>query len=223
MFKCEGCGLEHEIKFGSGRFCSRFCANRRIYDPKKKEEVYSKVSAKLKHKKPDYICPNCQKSFRPKKVIQQCCSRSCSTIFYNKNMSDEQKKKISKMNRDRILSRYEQGDMRIGWQNRSRFGSSYPEQYFEQVLTERNIEFSREVRIGRWFIDFVLINNIALEIDGRQHKDEDRKRRDEEKDEYLISNGWKVFRINWTNPKSKTSKKYLMDKLEELQLLLIEV
>lgn len=43
---CEKCGKEHDGTFGSGRFCSRSCANSR----KKTQEVKNKVSETLKKK-----------------------------------------------------------------------------------------------------------------------------------------------------------------------------
>lgn len=45
---CEKCGKEHDGSFGSGRFCSRACANSRI----RTEEIRQKVSAKLKGQVP---------------------------------------------------------------------------------------------------------------------------------------------------------------------------
>lgn len=41
--KCESCKKEHDGSYGSGRFCSRACSNRRIISEKQKK----KVSAKL--------------------------------------------------------------------------------------------------------------------------------------------------------------------------------
>jgi very-short-patch-repair endonuclease len=38
---------------------------------------------------------------------------------------------------------------------------------------------------------------IAIEIDGRQHELPERKAKDKIKDDYLVSYGWKVFRIKW--------------------------
>lgn len=45
---CENCGKEHDGSFGSGRFCSRSCSNKRI----RTEETRKKISEKLKGKKP---------------------------------------------------------------------------------------------------------------------------------------------------------------------------
>lgn len=222
MIICERCGTVHNIKYGSGRFCSRSCANKRVYDNDRKREVYDKIRAKLSQDLPTIICPNCLIEFKPRKRTTKCCSQSCSTKYYNKIMAPEKKKKISEMNSNRIIERYKHGDTSIGWQNRPRLESSYPEKYFEIVLTERGIVFDREFRVGRWFIDFALPTKIALEIDGRQHQDAERKLKDAEKDAYLTSIGWIIFRINWMNPKTANGKKYLLDKIDELLNLIGE-
>lgn len=43
---CEKCGKEHDGKFGSGRFCSRSCANSRTHT----QEIKDKISNSLKSK-----------------------------------------------------------------------------------------------------------------------------------------------------------------------------
>ena len=59
--------------------------------------------------------------------------------------------------------RHQEGDTRIGWQSRAQV--SYPEKFFEQLLTSNGIIFEREIRVGKWFCDFVIGNNV-LEMDG---------------------------------------------------------
>lgn len=114
----------------------------------------------------------------------------------------------AKLSSDRMKQRYAEGDTSIGWQTRTT--SSYPEKFFEQVLTELGVTFKREVRIGKWFADFV-IGDLVLEIDGRQH--DDRKEQDAEKDAFLKSKGYRVSRIRWRNPKTKTGLQTMMSEL----------
>jgi len=47
---CEKCSVEHSGDYASGRFCSQSCANTRVYSPERKEEIYSRISKKLKGK-----------------------------------------------------------------------------------------------------------------------------------------------------------------------------
>lgn len=80
---------------------------------------------------------------------------------------------------------------------------SYPEKCFKKILEDNGLDkkylIYREYSVFPYFIDFAFINEkLAVEIDGSQHLEEDRKRRDEEKDELLTSNGWRVLRISAT-------------------------
>ena len=46
--KCQKCGAEHDGSFGSGKFCSKSCANSRVHS----EETKRKVSESLKGNQP---------------------------------------------------------------------------------------------------------------------------------------------------------------------------
>jgi len=56
-----------------------------------------------------------------------------------------------------------------------------------------------------------------LEIDGSQHKFEDRIKSDKIRDEFVKSLGFTVIRIDWKNPNTKIGKEYLLRKIEELK------
>ena len=47
---CERCGAEHDGSFGSGRFCSRSCANARTHSDETKEKIKSSVNSFLLNK-----------------------------------------------------------------------------------------------------------------------------------------------------------------------------
>jgi very-short-patch-repair endonuclease len=77
---------------------------------------------------------------------------------------------------------------------------SYPEQFFMKVIenefTDKYYDFN--LQTGVFKIDFAWKNKmLAIEIDGQQHEDIEVKERDQRKDTYLISKGWKVLRIKW--------------------------
>lgn len=80
--RCEYCNIEHSGTYGSGRFCSSFCA-RGFSSRDKREEINKKVSAKLKKepKEPKQylkICRWCSKKFTTTNKNKKFCSQSCT-------------------------------------------------------------------------------------------------------------------------------------------------
>ena len=129
----------------------------------------------------------------------------CSSTFLSKTLS--RTKCLSCANSDNGKIPAQRGT-HAGWHNR-RGESSYPEKYFETLFEKESIHgWSREHKVGRWFIDFAFLEKkIALEIDGRQH--DDRVELDKLKDNHLIMNGWDVIRIRWYNPVTESNKEKL--------------
>lgn len=83
---------------------------------------------------------------------------------------------------------------------------SYPEQIAFDYLVQNVSSFEHQKKIGKYYVDFC-INQIIIEVDGeRWHPIGNLQ--DKEKDEYLISQGYKVFRIR--------SKEKIVDKLENI-------
>lgn len=71
---------------------------------------------------------------------------------------------------------------------------SYPEQQFQRFLEDygyvNKYLIERELSVFPYFIDFAFTDlKIAIEIDGSQHLEEDRKLKDIKKDEVLQNNG----------------------------------
>ena len=67
------------------------------------------------------------------------------------------------------------------------------------------------------FLNIFAINDrlIALEIDGKQHNNIERKKSDKAKDKYLKKLGWKVYRIPWKEIKSDIGKLYIKNEIEK--------
>lgn len=77
---------------------------------------------------------------------------------------------------------------------------SYPESLFLNKINElkwnEKYLIVREKSIFPYFIDFAFENQkLAIEIDGKQHENIDRKLSDNKKDELLNSDGWIVLRF----------------------------
>jgi very-short-patch-repair endonuclease len=80
---------------------------------------------------------------------------------------------------------------------------SYPEKCFKKILEDNKLNekylIYREYSVFPYFIDFAFVDEkIAVEIDGSQHLEENRKKKDIEKDKLLKSNGWRIIRIQAT-------------------------
>ena len=76
--RCECCGKIMTEYYGSGRFCSKSCANSRKHSEKTKEKISTSISL---HKKL-YICKNCNKFFWSSKK-SNFCSDECKNSYNN--------------------------------------------------------------------------------------------------------------------------------------------
>lgn len=67
-----------------------------------------------------------------------------------------------------------------------------------------------------YFLDFFIEKGnkkIDLEIDGSQHSF--RKEHDKERDEFLIKEGYEVYRIDWNDLKSQKGKELMKEKIDK--------
>lgn len=105
VYYCERCGKQHDGSFGSGRFCSVQCANKREHS----KETLEKVSKSLKEyyvnlSKEDRICTTCGNIYHSTdNARKQCFSCLPKTIKYikinkqPKTILDLSKRTISKV------------------------------------------------------------------------------------------------------------------------------
>ena len=130
-------------------------------------------------------------------------------------LSEETKDKIRKAHLRWMKEHPEQTAWRLK-------NMSYPEKCFQKILEDNGLDkkylIYREYSVFPYFIDFAFINEkLAVEIDGSQHLEEDRKRRDKKKDALLLSKGWKVLRIaaNEVTHDGTKALKAVLDMLEK--------
>lgn len=197
--------------------CSRKCSNKynkQIYTISRKQKIsnslkkfYLSEDGKnliLKQNKIVIVnkqCKYCNNLFSPKSIKINYCSKSCNT------KCPEYREKL----RQAQLKRVAEGT-HSGWKSRNQ--PSYAELFFMKVLANNNISYKFEEPCGKYFIDFAIHDKqIALEIDGKQHLQKDRKISDEIKDEFLYSQGWKVYRIPWKSINSKTGKAFIENEI----------
>jgi DNA-directed RNA polymerase subunit RPC12/RpoP len=68
---CLRCGKENDGSFGSGKFCSRFCANQRVHSKETLDKISKKLSGRQYPEREvifNYVCVNCNTSFQKKKI-----------------------------------------------------------------------------------------------------------------------------------------------------------
>lgn len=76
---------------------------------------------------------------------------------------------------------------------------SYPEKYFESILTKTELKYERYYQISIYQLDFAFIEiGVDLEVDGEQHySNPDVMKSNKKRDIFLKNNDWKVIRIKW--------------------------
>lgn len=194
---CERCGVTYVRKDGiSARFCSRKCANSRV----RTEETKKRISASLK-----------ARYFYRKRYC-----RVCGAELHRQTEGDLCGKCIKHDEHHRKkLSEIAKKNMAIGkikpWNSRNI--KSYAERFWETVLLNNDIKYEREKHVGRYFLDFVM-GFVDLEIDGKQHEYDDRKKSDEERDAYLTSIGYSVYRIKWNEVNTDEGKAEMKKKID---------
>ncbi len=84
---------------------------------------------------------------------------------------------------------------------------SRTEDRLHDALDERGIPHRRNVRIGRYEVDFVVGEGLIIEVDGYHHLSRPRQRHDAIKSAYLHAEGYSVHRI-------AASEVWVADRLE---------
>lgn len=220
--RCKNCGKI--ITKRKNEFCSHSCSatysnkrrrhtaetKRKISDSVKKyfsahpSTYYRKLITEYKR-----TCIICGKEFSTYRGIglrasrSKTCSIECNKILRSRNSAETIKKLKAE-------GRFQ------GWKSRNI--TSYAEKFWATVLSNNGIEYTREKKIGKYFIDFYIKNGdavIDLEIDGKQHKYKDRHASDIERDKYLSSLGIIVYRVEWNSINTETGSSKMKLKIDE--------
>lgn len=214
-----GCILEYEKQYN--KFCSKSCSNtysnkHRKHSQETKDKIARSLSkTKIANRKDKtYICKWCGNEFvlerkpnRRFRIVKYCCKEchdsSVKEIFHNK-----------------VMKEIENGTF-VGWKSRNI--TSYAEKFFINVLNNNNIKYIKEYALKReheqsYFLDFYIEKNnvkIDLEIDGKQHKYEDRIENDIIRDEYVKSKNIEVYRISWNEINTESGKQRMKEKIDK--------
>jgi very-short-patch-repair endonuclease len=198
--------------------CSRDCANKFYAKPFSEERKQKISNARKTSRVNDEKCRN----VKEQPIVTKCCPTcniSFTCLIYKQKRYCSKKclnldPNIREFRKNIMLEKVKNGT-HSGWKSRAGKAPSYAEKFFMKVLLLNNISYIRDLNVGGFFIDFAIEDKkIALEIDGKQHLEKDRKERDDRKDICLKSNGWTVVRIPWKSINNQTGKDYMKEQIK---------
>lgn len=202
---CEKCGKLMTEKYGSGRFCSRACANSRDITNEHKQKTSNtlkgiqrstnntatqrRIKAEFEYNQNPCTCAICKKSLSYDKRYRKLCGKStCQSIYLSQALTK---------------AHAEGRHPNFKYHNEE----SYPEKYFKQVLINHQIDFTPQVPVfngkNYFHLDFELEGKIDLEIDGRLHNDPTQAEYDKWRDMVVSNQGYKIYRFKWIDPKKE--------------------
>ena len=167
-------------------------------------------------------CQDCGKLIYVKDQQAKYCFDCCKkNNYYHYAQFDKDGKKLYYPQTKEKLSNKAKQLMRQGiikpWQSRNI--TSYPQQFFIEVLKQNNISYQREKHVGKYFLDFVIQTSkgkIDLQIDGKQHwMIQTQMLSDKIKDEYITNQGYIVYRIKWNQINTEKGKQQMEEKINQ--------
>lgn len=148
-----------------------------------------------------------------------CSKKECRTKYKMEIQKKyyEDNEEARELHRQHRIQYLKQRTGKTAWERRAAGEMSYLEQWFyDEVVIKHNLtekyDIVNELSIYPYFIDFAFQNiKVAVELDGKCHfiHGETRNGHDRKKDEHLISQGWKVFRIRYDENNEDTINEFL--------------
>ena len=190
-------------------FCSRACANTRVYSKQTKEKlviILDKIRPLKKNKEHNRVCENCNKSFYTKESKQgRFCSRSCASTWKNIHLGLGRKAGLAS----------------VSAQSKNR--RSKNEIYFGELCKQKfcDVKFNEPLFNG-WDAD-VIIEDLKLAVlwNGKWHYEKITKKhsveqvqnRDRIKQEEIIKSGYSFYVIK---DMGKADNQFVEKKFEEM-------
>jgi hypothetical protein len=120
MVRCNKCLKEIDSTYGSGKYCSRSCANSRVLSKELKEKLSKKLIEKHAKKRIIRNCLTCSKEItstekRNKKYCNSSCADKRKMLDKNRRSSVTTIWSMSSRTRCKLLQRMGKGCCRCGW------------------------------------------------------------------------------------------------------------
>ena len=247
---CLQCGKEFSVplhEINTRKYCSMECAthfrrriNYEVYKQRKEREACGE-----QHKTPGKFptdCVICSKTmlvYRCRQQVTKTCSQKCHRKWIS-IQSSKRKNKTHELECEYCGRIFEMWECRINGGRRFCSNTCYhastsptiPEKLVSEYLTINNITFKEQVKIGRYHIDFLVSDNILIEVYGdywHAHPDKyDRRsllpqqkkvyKRDKRRKEFLTQKSYKFFSV-WERDIKKNVRLALEDAISEYQQL----
>lgn len=167
---CYHCNNSHDGSFGSGKYCSKSCANSRIHSQETKTKISKSLQKCSNEQSYKLICSICEIEFFNKNKRRLTCSSVCQRQLISKNSKTTRTLNNTKLGGARINS----GKSISGWYKGIYCNSTY-ELAFLIYHIENNISIQRcdfyleyefQNKIHKYYPDFIVDNKI-YEIKGR--------------------------------------------------------
>lgn len=217
---CQKCGTPIQKHIGTGRFCSRACANSRIHSEQTKNKIARtlKQDNNINYRKD---CIICGKSFLSNRI--RTCSSGCLHQLNKINAIQRNKSPQTRQKLSQAQKKLVRNGVHKGWNNRKII--SYPQKFFMEVLNNNGIEYIHNYKVLQkqldqslnscFFLDFYLPKyNVDLQIDGKQHKYIDRVQQDARRDS-LLSKKYNIYRVDWNQINSQNGKQLMKEKIDK--------
>ena len=165
----------------------------------------------------DFEIPKCKFCARPAKLksgitfLITCGSPACLSMEKSsRTYSLEFKEKARQIAFERMRRDRDQTAFARRWRKEP----SYLERWFENDVVRAHdlaakFDIAREYPFYPYFIDFAFLNvKLAVELDGKFHFDRQGRliERDVRKNEFLVGQGWSVYRINYQQVTENAAK-----------------
>jgi very-short-patch-repair endonuclease len=164
-------------------------------------------------------CPYCDNNvglrrYNPPKLMKTCGSIECKSKELSNRTFTQETIEILRRKRFEYLKKK---SGKTAWERRSSGEMSFLEKwFFDDAICMyelyKKFDIIYDYPIYPYFIDFAFLNiKLAVELDGKCHFKNgiDRLNHDIEKDNLLIENGWKIYRIKYTDKNTESILKFL--------------